>query len=104
VTISHLQSLFEFTASQQLVPIPKSLWIRRAEYGGVGPTDGVWAVFATHEEVRQFGHSHDHVNRIRKRLCMPVRGVRHGRYDAYRYTFVFLNILLECLYFRFALI
>ncbi|KAH9976643.1 hypothetical protein BGW80DRAFT_1443666 [Lactifluus volemus] len=36
------------------VPIPKSLWTRRAEYVGVhaGSNDGVWAVFGTHEEAR----------------------------------------------------
>lgn len=32
------------------VPIPKSLWTRRAEYTGASFCDGVWAVFGTHEE------------------------------------------------------
>jgi hypothetical protein len=32
------------------VPIPKSLWTRRAEYIGPGVCDGVLAVFGTHEE------------------------------------------------------
>lgn len=49
-----LQNLFLDTAreNKSLVPIPKSLWTRRAGYAGIGPIDGVWAVFATHEEAR----------------------------------------------------
>ncbi|KAH9993019.1 hypothetical protein BJV77DRAFT_397562 [Russula vinacea] len=48
-----LHGLFLDTArdSKSLVPIPKSLWARRAGCEGIGPSDGVWAVFGTHEEV-----------------------------------------------------
>ncbi|KAI9512156.1 hypothetical protein F5148DRAFT_1273909 [Russula earlei] len=45
-------SLF-LTNRSRVVPTPKSLWTRRAEYVTVGSTDdGVWAVFGTHEEAR----------------------------------------------------
>ena len=52
VTVPRLQNRFQFIASPQVVPIPKSLWTRRPEHAGGVPVDGVWAVFATHEEVR----------------------------------------------------
>ncbi|KAI0296994.1 hypothetical protein B0F90DRAFT_1742144 [Multifurca ochricompacta] len=49
-----LHDLFLNTAheSKSLVPIPKSLWIRRAECSAISPRDSVWAVFGTHEEAR----------------------------------------------------
>ena len=51
-TVPPLQNRFQPIVSPQVVPIPKSLWTRRTEHGGGVPGDGVWAVFATHEEVR----------------------------------------------------
>ncbi|KAI0255413.1 hypothetical protein BJV78DRAFT_1175138 [Lactifluus subvellereus] len=50
-----LRNLFLDATTQEKkcsAPIPKSLWTRRADYSGVhvGSSDGVWAVFSTHEE------------------------------------------------------
>ncbi|KAH9960269.1 hypothetical protein BC827DRAFT_1370586 [Russula dissimulans] len=50
-----LHSLFleAVRENKSRLPIPKSLWARRAECAGIGSTDdGVWAVFGTHEEAR----------------------------------------------------
>jgi hypothetical protein len=40
----------------------------------MGPIDGVWAVFATHEEVRENCAQPQSRKSHQKRLCMPVRG------------------------------
>lgn len=78
MTIPHIRAQSHFIASQQLVPIPKSLWTRIAGYAGIGSTDGVWAVFGTHEEVREICAQPQFRKSNRKRLCMPVRGERYG--------------------------
>jgi len=99
-----LRDLFINTSqvNKSVVPTPRSLWTRRPEHAGGVPNDGLWAVFATHEEVRLLVHSHNHVNRIGKRPCMPVRGVRHRRDNTqFFYTFLFLNTLPVFLMFSF---
>ena len=100
---SHIQTQSRFIASQQLVPIPKSLWTRRAGYAGVGPSDGVWAVFGTHEEVREIDAQPHSRKSNRKRLCMPVRGECYGaawREVIYR----FLTLLLRAASFHFSVV
>ena len=91
--------------SQQLVPIPKSLWARRAGCEGIGPSDGVWAVFGTHEEVREICAQPQSRKSNRKRLCMPVRGECYGA--AWReviYRFLSISLLLRAASFHFSVV
>jgi hypothetical protein len=74
-----VQSFFPFISPRQLVPIPKSLWTRRAEYAGVIPSDGVWAVFATHEEVRNWAQPQSRQwNQKKAMYARPRRSPRTG--------------------------
>jgi hypothetical protein len=104
-TILHIRAQSQFIAFQQLVPIPKSLWTHTASYAGIGPSDGVWAVFGTHEEVREICAQPQFRKSNWKRLCMPVRGECHGA--AWReviYRFPSISSLLRAASFHFSVV
>ena len=68
----------------------------------MGPVDGVWAVFATHEEVRENCAQPQSRKSNQKRLCMPVRGECHrAAWREVIYRFLTITSLLRAASFHF---